>query len=355
MTRFTEALGRAARKALQYATIIRIEDDGGVNRLLTEDMTSASLASEIESITAKIIRTRKPLFDRKAHPVTNQRRFVRTKLGEGFLLAMQRGVEQVRLSFPTHKLHPFLELFEKHTAGISYLYQPFGEADFDTLNACIAAMREEARTPEFRRRRDAHIKLVRNNTASLIGYIDALFARWSRLLVVRLDVGYQQMYCDHFAVAGRAVTAQQVRRDRDAFLRYLRTECPVKIRGFAWKLEYATLKSYHLHFLLFFDGNQSREGITIGKILGELWRDRITAGKGTYYNCKPDDYVRRGIGLIHWIDPEFAILKEDVAPYLTKPNFLIRLGMPKGRTFGRGVVPELANNKPGRPRTRAAA
>ena len=109
---------------------------------------------------------------------------------------------------------------------------------------------------------------------------------------------------------------------------------------------------YHYHWLLFFDGKDSRQDVVLGRAFGEYWQNVVTEKQGRYYNCNADNHHRRGVGMIdHWNTEKMTNLKEFVAPYLTKADYLIRTLVEDGKTFSHGRVPP---RKPqtGRPRTR---
>ena len=104
--------------------------------------------------------------------------------------------------------------------------------------------------------------------------------------------------------------------------------------------------------LFFFDGSKVREDVTLGKGIGDYWRDEVTQGKGVYYNCnaRKQDYDSCGLGMVSCYDKiKRAALVESVASYLVKPDDLAQLMVPeRGRVFGKGLVPE--KSAAGRPR-----
>ncbi|MEQ5303108.1 hypothetical protein ABN238_02725 [Providencia rettgeri] len=63
-------------------------------------------------------------------------------------------------------------------------------------------------------------------------------------------------------------------------------------------------KGFHYHALFFFDGQKVRQDITQGKLIGELWQERITDMAGLYFNCnyQKESYHELGIGLLKRTD-----------------------------------------------------
>lgn len=123
------------------------------------------------------------------------------------------------------------------------------------------------------------------------------------------------------------------------------------MKGYAWKLEFASRKAFHYHLLLFFCGNRHQDHVEIARRLGEYWRQVITDGVGTYHNCNANDYPRSGLGMISYADHQkLSYLKEDVVSYLTKPDYYFRLIVQRGRTFDRSNLPRKRAEPLGRPR-----
>nr|WP_269835996.1 MULTISPECIES: inovirus-type Gp2 protein [Pseudomonas] len=187
---------------------------------------------------------------------------------------------------------------------------------------------------------------------SLEGYIDALFAQRSRMLVVRVDLSYQSGF-----VSGREDFYGDVKKVKVHWAKMqkdLHKGIPVDgLLGFACKLEYGQLKGFHFHLLLFYNGSNHRQDGVLARIVGEYWRDSITAGAGRYFNCNAvkDKYRYLGIGMISFNQLDrVSALKNRVASYLTKVDYWIRLSPESGRTFFRGNMPKLKSVKRGRPR-----
>lgn len=320
---------------------------------MTNESTYAYYAERIERIVSMLVRrSRAKIFRRVPRTQCNKLGLRATELGGEFLQWVNNcPYEGIKEAFPIHARHPLIDLFWKHTRELAWAV-PGTEAYIERVQQCVRAMRDEARSPAFRAVRNMHTKLVMQNTASLLNYIDALFGRWGRLLVIRLDLGYAGAYTQYWPKDG-SITYETAREHRQNFFSYLRRNIKLQLRGYAWKLEYAPSKSFHYHTLLFFSGDHHQKDVIIAEQLGEFWKGEVTAGFGSYYNCNADSYLRRGIGRFHYADNrKMAILKGVVAPYLTKPDYYIRLVLPNGRTFDRGNLPKRRAIRHGRPRVR---
>lgn len=345
-------LQRASARALAYSNTIRWTDQERARMAFTDATTEVWCAARVEGVMSRLVRCKKPVLVDTSIPGGRQR-WALTPLGRDFveILGPAGGLGTVREEFSQHGFNPLIDLFWKHAAKLPSAGQFMLPYDVTALSTCVDAIRKEARSKKFIRRRNLHLKHVRQNTKSLLTYIDELFDHRGRHLVIRLDTSYVRALCG--GTAEDAIDYPRVRRDREEFLAYLQSDaCPALLRGHAWSLEMGRCAGYHYHWLLFFDGNDSRQDVVLGRVLGEYWQNVVTEKQGRYYNCNADDHHRRGVGMIdHWNTEKMTNLKEFVAPYLTKADYLIRTLVEDGKTFSHGRVPP---RKPqtGRPRTR---
>lgn len=186
------------------------------------------------------------------------------------------------------------------------------------------------------------------NFASAKGYLAQLFAKYSRLMIIRLDLSYQsEIACN--------VPLEIVLAHRKKFLEAFRTDKILKrVIGYLWKLEFGKSRGYHFHFMLVFDGSKHREDVTIAKYIGEYWNETVTANTGVYFNCNSRKIKYRdcGIGIVSYDADERTRNGLELAlAYLTKPDRYIKLIVgKKNRTFGRGSTPRPKTSTVGRPR-----
>lgn len=109
---------------------------------------------------------------------------------------------------------------------------------------------------------------------------ETLFNRYSRNLVVRVDLKYQ---IDKQDLVDIEMFNQHVRKlcNRMANKHY----CFKNLKFYAWCLEQAPLGGYHVHLYLIYDGSKSTHDCKLAKWVGRLWMEEITEGLGYYWNC----------------------------------------------------------------------
>lgn len=188
-------------------------------------------------------------------------------------------------------------------------------------------------------------------------YINGLFDYRSRLCVLRIDLSYRQgffnpaileqseKYNDHLKQCS-LITKEHISQ----LIENIRENYQDGFVGYIWKLEYASRKLFHFHVMLFLDGSQHREDITLAKGIGDLWKDNITHGLGNYWNCnnEKDKYKEYcGIGMKSYTEKNDVI---NAAKYLIKSDYFISsmLFDENNRAFSKGQIPH--KTKSGRPR-----
>ena len=89
-----------------------------------------------------------------------------------------------------------------------------------------------------------------------------------------------------------------------------------------------------------------RQDVTIAKLIGEHWSKVTTGGMGVYFNCNAAPYKNRfshcGVGVFNRLDEATVAGFQAVADYITKPDPLVTLMMPREKRFYRAhlVLPE---------------
>lgn len=283
-----------------------------------------------------------------------------TNIGERLLVNIW-AKQEIHRYYPIHDFSPLVDLFFQATEEHALQYynhrnpQSFhGDvpALVDSLNVAIERIRILVRGAVFRKQLNAHRRLSNKNYKSLITYIDAIFKETSRILVLRVDLGYSKL------VGSRGVREQlqfeDVKLHRERLMGMLRRKLPSDtLVGHAWKLEYGLSKGYHYHCMFFLDGSRVREDIGWARMIGETWADKATQGRGVYYNCnrRKDAYRACGIGMVEHFDKDKRKNLQKAAVYLTKIEYYVRIVTEgRARTFGRGEMPKPTVKKRGRPR-----
>ncbi len=179
-------------------------------------------------------------------------------------------------------------------------------------------------------------------------YIDDLSKNYSRLNMVRVDLGYQKEHKDN-------VTLEEANKNFKTMLNNRRSKPKVfeGMVGYVAKKEVGEDKGVHVHMLAIYDGQKVREDITKGTQIGEYWKDNIAKGRGIYHNCNQNDYKEnKAIGMIeHNDENKRKLLDEKVLTYFCKDEQSVdelKLNI-KDRAFTRGIAPKPKSNA-GRPR-----
>ena len=219
------------------------------------------------------------------------------------------------------------------------------------LNTAHDTLRQLTSTPAFRKQASNAQRASNKRRRGMVEFVDGLFERHSRLVVVRVDLGYRRKQGDiDFA------TVKEHRQD----LLGKRRSHPLfeHLIDYCWKLEYGPRKRYHYHMLFFFDGAKVREDMTLAQQIGRYWVKHVTNGKGVYYNCNAGAkkrYKFNAMGMLRHDDAEKMKGLRHVVNYLTKIDDLVTLQVPgKDRTFGRGTLPRTPPSSRGRPRGHAS-
>lgn len=268
-------------------------------------------------------------------------------------------ITQLQHQCPEHEFNPYVESFlrsayNNDVEGITR-DQVTDLETIDRLNDFVIDVIDDISSTEFRLREQRCLENTFKNAKGLVEYIDALYEHHARLLVIRVDFGYQKRLLSDPYFELNPIT---VLKDKDRMIRFAKRLLGDALVGYAWKLEHGVLKSYHFHMVFFINGRDKRNDFNIGKQLGEYWLSTLTQDQGTTYNCnaKKESYSHLAIGMVHYADKTMRENLDDyVVSYLTKNDDSMRLKIKacgkKIRTFGKGDMPaERIGGRRGRPR-----
>jgi hypothetical protein len=210
-------------------------------------------------------------------------------------------------------------------------------------------MKEKDFKKEITNKRKAVSKLKKR----LEDRIREIFEYRSRVLVIRLDTHYIKLEEESktsnpnrlpeystYRPDGEAVV-----KHRKNFIKAITKLYKKDLLGYVWKIEYGVTAGFHIHFLFFLDGSKHQSDIKIGKMLGEMWKEDITQGKGRYWNCnnekaKFEKNNKLGIGMIHRDDEEKIKNLNQAASYLVKLDRFVKARLPKNnRAYGKSGAP----------------
>ena len=196
----------------------------------------------------------------------------------------------------------------------------------------------------------AFMKGARKNTVSLRKYVDGLFQRYSRLLVLRVDLSYKREFRDSLSI-------DEILKHKDALLKNRRkVALAATWVGYACRLEYAPETGFHFHLLVFKNGADFRSDVFHAGLILDEWQ-RITGDRGRGFNCnmkaKDGGYRFCGIGVVNHDDKEKRQYLHKAVAYLTKSDLVAKLTLEKRRTFFKGTLPKKVTAR-GRPRVKTS-
>lgn len=339
------------------------EETGELNNcVVADEWDVADYIRRVESMLKKLFSTKAKLFS-VVHVGQFKRSVIRaTALGQELIDLLQGDLGLIFDNYAYYEFNPYISLYVDvvYRLDLDRLAVSLSDEQVDNLFVALASLQlgvEEFRRMgqgcEFKNKLRNFRRSADKNLFGVKQYIDEMFRIYSRLMVVRLDVGYRKALND--AESGQRIEYERVFKDRVELFKRIRKKSGKKLVGFVWKLEYGLEKTYHYHLLLFFDGAQVQEDISWGKMIGEIWVGEVTGGEGVYFNCNKNksDYKLCGIGTVEYHDKEKRDNLLLAASYLTKPDYYLRMVLPGGgRSLGKGVIPQGASRKNGRPRMR---
>lgn len=246
-------------------------------------------------------------------------------------------------------IHLFIDFIELHQLGHELKVLRSAPEREPLLLGHLCHLQEDLNSADMRKAIKNFKRGPAKNYKALEKYIDALFARYARLLVIRVDLAFLEAECD-------SVSLKDVVRYRTQLLGDRRNSPFLKDAvGYAWSLEFAEKTGYHYHLVCLYDGSKHREDMTIGLGIGEQWK-AVTQGKGRAHVCNTYKEMYRfcGIGAVDYHDKIKRDGLRKALAYLTKPQLFAKVAhmlKERVRTFGRGELPKGAL-KLGRPRTK---
>lgn len=188
-----------------------------------------------------------------------------------------------------------------------------------------------------------NIKLIKQekvNTKKLDIYMRQMLNHYSKLLIVRVDLGYSK---DTIHLVSIEDFHQHSKKLREFIGK--KESCFKGLQGNVIALEQGHDRGYHCHLLLMYNGSRHESDWYFAETVGEKWRS-ITGGLGSYYNCHNSQYKQKykdagtlGIGMIHRKNPIEIENSVRVALYLTRPykeDQHLRIKLPGMKTFTRG-------------------
>ncbi|MDR1461974.1 MAG: inovirus Gp2 family protein [Azoarcus sp.] len=272
------------------------------------------------------------------------------------------------LLFNCLRNHPFQTWAGRNDRGYRYAID---------ANDFVTTLRREGERINVKRKIKDWRRNVQKNQKRLNDYLDYLFDRYARLMVVRLDLIYHKAAWDEAKeeqvlirrikllddfVSGKdqsptdemevLVSLREVRQDWLHFHDNMRSKPALfqHLVGHAVRFEFASVAGYHIHAALFFDGSKVQHDEWLAEEIGKYWI-KTTQGRGYFFNCNRQKYKRTALGLIDYYDEHKRDDLSFALDYLVKDDQFVRAKTsPKAKLFLTGKISPKAKGW-GRPRS----
>lgn len=323
--------------------------DGNLKLRLTGERYEISAVCNIEKLVKELILSTDVIFKKERRPLSGRLKIKNGNIGQLFISYLKLRQDEISHSFPHHEFSPSLKLFFEAKINHQEQYDKYsGLNNFDSfepyaksLNECVAKIRKDGKSKTFTKKSQDYHRLPNKNFLALNKYIDNLFIKFQRLLVLRIDFGYVKGV-DFLSTNPPDVQHIDVNSHRLQLVRYFKEKLPTKsIVGFAWKLHHSLINSYQYSFILFsrLDVKGGDDSELITKLIGEQWSNVITNGEGFYYSGEKfqGGYKRFGVGIAYFHDTVKRAELVKAAIYLAKKDYYMQLLIPENcRSFGKG-------------------
>jgi Inovirus Gp2 len=215
------------------------------------------------------------------------------------------------------------------------------------FNELVSYMRKCYVHPTYKKLINARLEQTEAQKIAYKRYVSDLFRDYSKLLTLRIDLGYRS----------GASTIDQIQTDRDLFFQHRRSNSLFDhMVGYIWVMEYGQGRGAHLHLILFFNGQKVLKDEFYAIRICGYWK-RIVGPSGWAHTSNLDKKKlqregRCGVGLIDHRDEDMIRNLHGVIDYLFKlEQHLPYRPTKKFRTIGRGELSECNGKVRGRPRS----
>ncbi|MFM2084320.1 MAG: hypothetical protein RLY95_1138 [Pseudomonadota bacterium] len=339
-----------------------VKQDGGGGRYITKDYDDILLFKELNKLSQYISKS-----NHKIYSLSNQAA-IEIKSIPSLKLIFRKIIDDLSIAsidsiLPISEdiiVNPWIDILIRANEKLNLGYFGSGAAAetayhdemltlrVAALNRFIEWIRRLSKTKTFKTI-DRNLKRKEDkNQRGTHAYLQALWARYSDLNFVRVDLEYKKDNPCWFELgAGNDISVAMAIQHREVFLNRLeRHPLLSKKVGYLFKLEYGFRRGLHIHALLIFNGQTVKDDIGYGQAACKLWNE-VTENRGDGWNCNlhKADYARTGtlgIGRIRHYESELRHnLENDVLDYYTKLDGLRKLksGNKTFKTFVKGLTP----------------
>ena len=132
------------------------------------------------------------------------------------------------------------------------------------LNELVDSVRQAAERRAFVRRKQHIQRRIRKNLKSVLSGMVTAFQRHSKILALRLDVGFHKVSLNpqmHPKLSHKVVDDA-----RKKLLTFIRKRFGKSLVWYLWKLEFGPDKGFHLHWVIFLNGSDHAQDINLGAL-----------------------------------------------------------------------------------------
>ncbi|MGV8862340.1 MAG: YagK/YfjJ domain-containing protein [Pseudomonas sp.] len=150
-----------------------------------------------------------------------------------------------------------------------------------SMNVLVDRIRRLTGEQWYRRAKGDRRQQAKTNGRRVCDYTDALISRYSRTLIIRVNLYYYQ-------TVQLRLRVERVFEDLDRLTaEHERNPIFNHLLGYIYAVEQGDDRGYHIHAAYFFNGNEVYRDIYKAQQIGELWV-RITQGQGYFDSCNHD-------------------------------------------------------------------
>lgn len=202
----------------------------------------------------------------------------------------------------------------------------------ETLNTLTDRIRQLTVGKRYQRGQVDRRYQARGKQDKITEYVDRVLNRYSRTVVVRVDLHYLS------AVQAR-LRVEDAFADQDRLVREIeRNSIFDHLTGYICSVEQGEDRGYHIHAAFFFNGAGVRSDVSKARQIGQLW-EQITRGQGYCHSCNHDkeSYGEDlGIGVIRREDLNIRPKVHYAMRYLGKDSQHLRLKPVGARCLRKG-------------------
>ncbi|MFZ6772335.1 hypothetical protein ACO0LB_06410 [Undibacterium sp. SXout7W] len=208
-------------------------------------------------------------------------------------------------------------------------------------NSLIQEIRKQGVEQEFKRAVLHRAQVANGNFDSATLYVNQLFEMYEKLHVVRVECGVlaNEVYILSEDDALMAKYAKECLNNLNNNKRNNRLFADMA--GYLWKLEYHPRRGYYFHFIFFFANVSVELSKQLTDRIGQYWVDRITNGRGKYWDCKSlkGKFLSSCIGVVEGNDQHLRDKLRQALFYLTQKDIYLKFGVHcEGKRFRHGEV-----------------